>query len=46
MPHPEGMKAIMAANKSDMVSPHTTNNTVMTDKKARKRSALRIRIVS
>jgi len=46
MAHPEGMKAIMAANKSDMVSPHTTNNTVMTDKKPRKRRAFRIRNMS
>jgi len=43
MAHPEGMKEIMAASKSDMVSPYTTNNTVMTAKKPRKRSALRIR---
>lgn len=46
MAHPEGMKARMAANKSDTVSAHTTNNTVMTDKKPRKRSALRIRNMS
>lgn len=40
--HPVGVKARIAANKSDIVSPHTTNKTVMTDMKPRNRSALRI----
>ena len=42
MAHPVGKKARIAANKSDIVRPHTTNKTVMTDMKPRNRSALRI----
>lgn len=40
--HPVGRKARMAANKSEMVRPHTTNKTVMTDMNPRNRSALSI----
>lgn len=39
---PVGKKARMEAKRSEIVRPQTTNNTVMTDKKPRKRSALRI----
>lgn len=44
--HPVGVKARIAANKSDKVSPHTTNKTVMTDMKPRKRRAFRILNIS
>lgn len=44
--HPVGMKARTAANKSDTVRLHTTNNTVMTDMKPRNRSPLRILNIS
>lgn len=37
-----GVKARIAANKSDTVSPHTTNKIVMTDVKLRNKSTLRI----
>jgi ribosomal protein L32E len=40
--HPVGAKARIAANKSDIVSPHTTNKIVMIAMKARNRSTLRI----
>lgn len=42
MAQPVGKKARMAANKSDIVRPQTTNKTVMTDMKPRNKSALRI----
>lgn len=42
MAHPVGKKARMEENRSEIVRPQTTNNMVMTDKKPRKRSALRI----
>lgn len=42
MPQPVGTKARMAANRSLMVRPQTTNNTVMTDTNPRNRSAFRI----
>lgn len=41
-----GMKARMAANKSDMVRPYTTNKTVMTDMNPRNKSALSILNIS
>lgn len=42
MAHPVGKNARIAANKSDTVRPHTTNKTVMTDMKPRKRRAFSI----
>jgi len=44
--HPVGKKARIDTNRSDMVRPHTTNNTVITDTKPRNKSPLRILNIS
>jgi len=40
--HPVGKNAIAEAHTSDMVSPHTTKSTVITDTNPRNRRPLRI----